>query len=69
MKPMVKSGQANIDTLPIQNGLKQGDALSLVLFSFDLECISRKVQENQDGLRFSGTNQFLVYADYEKFIG
>jgi len=46
MEPMVKSGRANIDTLPIQNGLKQGDALSLVLFSFDLECISRKVQEN-----------------------
>jgi len=68
MKPIVKSGQANIDTLPIQNGLKQGDALSLVLFSFDLECISRKVEENQDGLRFNGINQFLVYADYEKFI-
>ena len=69
MKLVVKSGQANIDTLPIQNGLKQGDAFSLVLFSFDLECISRKVQENKDGLRFNGTIQFLVYGDHEKFIG
>jgi len=68
MKPMVKAVQANIDTLPFQNGLKQGDALSLVLFSLDLECISRKVQENQDGLRFNGTNQFLIYAEYEKFV-
>jgi hypothetical protein len=69
MKLMVKPGQASIDTLPIQNGLKQGDALSLVLFSFDLECIIRKVQEGQDGLRLNGENQFLVYAYYEKFTG
>ena len=68
MKPMVKSGQANIDTLPIQNGLKQGDVLSLVLFTLGLECI-RKAQENYDRLRLSGTNKFLAYADDEKFIG
>jgi hypothetical protein len=69
MKLMVKSGQASIDTLPIQNGVKQRDALPVVLFSLDLECIIRKVQENQAGLRLSGANQFLVHAYYEKCIG
>jgi hypothetical protein len=33
-------------TFPIQNGLKQGDALLPLLFNFDLECAIRKVQEN-----------------------
>jgi hypothetical protein len=31
------------DSLPIQNGLKQGDALSPPLFNFALEYVSREV--------------------------
>jgi hypothetical protein len=35
------------DTFPIQNGLKQGDALSPLFSNFALEYAIRKVQENQ----------------------
>jgi hypothetical protein len=42
-------GKLLSDKFPIQNGLKQGDALSPLLFNFALEYI-RKVLENQVGL-------------------
>jgi hypothetical protein len=44
---------------PIQNGLKEGDALSPLLFNTALECAIRKVQENQVGLKLSGHISFL----------
>jgi hypothetical protein len=39
----IRIGKHLSDSIPIQNGLKQGDALSPLLFNFALEYAIRKV--------------------------
>jgi hypothetical protein len=51
------------DEFPIQNGLKQGDVLSPLLFNVALEYIIRKVKENLKELELKGKSCLLVCAD------
>jgi hypothetical protein len=57
------------DNFPIQNGLKQGDALPLLLHNFTLEYDIKKIQGNQVGLKLNGTHQLLACADDVNLLG
>src|SRR5215510_7915785 len=57
------------EMIPIRNRLKQGDALSPLLFNFALEYVIRRVQVKQDGFKLNVTHQLLAYADDVNILG
>ena len=63
MYSRVRVSKNLFDMFYIRNGLKEGDALSSLLFNFALEYTIKRVQVIQDGLKLNGTHQLLVYAD------
>jgi len=49
----VRVGKHLFGVFPIKNGFKQGDALPPVFLDFAFECVIRKVQVNQEGLKLT----------------
>jgi len=64
----VRVGKHLSDMFLIRNGLKQGDALSPLFFSFASD-YAKRFQVNYNGFKLNGTRQHLVYADDVNTLG
>jgi hypothetical protein len=53
----------------VRNYLKQGYALSPLLFNYDLQYAIRTIQVNQGGMKLNGTHQILVYNNDVNILG
>jgi hypothetical protein len=64
MYSKVRIGKHLSGSFPIENGLKQGDALSSVLFNFAFEYAIRKVQETFriSALQFNRSSYPSIYS-------
>jgi len=65
----VRVGKHLSDMLPIQNGLKEGDVFWPLLLILVSECINRRVQVNQDGLKLNGKHQLPVHDADGNILG
>jgi hypothetical protein len=65
----VRTGKNLCHKFSVQNGLKQGDALSPLPLNYALQYAIRNVQEEQEGLKMKGTYQLLAYADDLNILG
>ena len=65
----VRIGSHLSASIPIENGLKQGDTLFPLLFHFTLGYVVRKVQETTLGLDMNGIHQVLASADHVNLMG
>jgi hypothetical protein len=63
MEYKVHIGKHLSDNFPIQNGLKQQDASSPLLFNLSLKYAIRQFHVNQVGLKWNEIHQLLTYAD------
>jgi hypothetical protein len=65
----VHVGKLLSDKFPVQNGLKQGDALLPLHFNFALEYAIWKVKGSEVILELNGTHQLFFYADDVNLLG
>ena len=59
----VRVGGEVSEAFEIREGLKQGDALSPLLFNLVLEYVIRSVETRRYGMSLNGVTQVLAYAD------
>jgi len=69
-KYRVRTQNVTSETFTVETGLKQGDALSPVLFNLALEKVIRVLQDNEGGLLIGHNKiQILGFADDLEIIG